>query len=194
MNKNNNQIDLIKLALYILKRCWLIVLCAAIGFGFLYWRYSQNQTDTYTTSCTVLVFNGNPNQINYSYASTGDLYAANQLVDTYRVVIRSNQVMDKIAARLLQSENGERYQGISTAYLAGTISMAAVEDTGVVRISVTTNEAQKSLDICNAVYLEAPDAIKKVVEMGVISPMDPPYLPLAPNPHNTMRRSMRGAE
>ena len=71
--------------------------------------------------------------------------------------------------------------------------MAAVDDTGVVRISVTTPEAQQSLDICSAVYLEAPEAIKKVVEMGNMSRMDPPYLPLAPNPHNTMRRSMRGA-
>ena len=32
MRERRAQIDLVKLALYILKRCWLMVICAAIGF------------------------------------------------------------------------------------------------------------------------------------------------------------------
>ena len=41
MRERRAQIDLVKLALYILKRCWLVVICAAIGFGAMYWRSMQ---------------------------------------------------------------------------------------------------------------------------------------------------------
>ena len=61
MNNRTGQIDLIKLALYILKRCWLVILCAAIGCGYMYWSATHNRHDTYTASGTMYVYNSNPN-------------------------------------------------------------------------------------------------------------------------------------
>ena len=49
MNKQRTTIDLAKLAVYILKRCWLIIICAAIGFSVMYYRASK-APDTYTAS------------------------------------------------------------------------------------------------------------------------------------------------
>ena len=66
MRQKRNQIDLVKLALYILKRCWLLILCAAIGFGVMYWRASR-RPDTYTSSGTMYIVNANPNLVNYGY-------------------------------------------------------------------------------------------------------------------------------
>ena len=64
MNKQGGSIDLARLAVYILKRIWLVIICAAIGFGFMYWRASKN-IDTYTASGTMFVTNSNPNLVNY---------------------------------------------------------------------------------------------------------------------------------
>ena len=36
MKKKTASIDLVKLSLYILKRAWLLVICAVIGFGIMY--------------------------------------------------------------------------------------------------------------------------------------------------------------
>ena len=48
MEGGAKRIDLKKLFFYLLKRCWLIILCAAIGFAGLYWYTAYKQTDTYT--------------------------------------------------------------------------------------------------------------------------------------------------
>ena len=72
MNRQKISIDLVQLMVYILKRCWLVILCAAIGFGYMYWRASK-AVDTYTASGTMFVTNSNPNLVNYGYASSSDL-------------------------------------------------------------------------------------------------------------------------
>ena len=189
--KKTGQIDLMKLALYVLKRIWLVILCAAIGFAGMYWQASRRAVDTYTASGTMYMVNGNPNLVNYQYATTGDLYAAAQLIETYSVVVKSESVMGKVAERLLKTNPD--YQALPLSYLAGTISMSSVQDTGVVRISVTTTDAQRSLDICRAVMEEAPAAIKSVVHVGDIEIVDSPNLPTAPNPQNIRRRALTGA-
>ena len=55
MNKQGGSIDLARLAVFILKRCWLVILCAAIGFGFMFWR-SSKAPDTYTASGTMFAY------------------------------------------------------------------------------------------------------------------------------------------
>ncbi len=51
--KKGVRIDLVRLMMYILKRVWLVILCMAIGAGFMYWRGNRNYVDTYTASGTM---------------------------------------------------------------------------------------------------------------------------------------------
>ena len=78
MEGGAKRIDLKKLFFYLLKRCWLIILCAAIGFAGMYWYTAYKQRDTYTASATVYVLNGNPNLVNYQYTNVSDLNSAVQ--------------------------------------------------------------------------------------------------------------------
>ena len=78
MKKGTARIDLMKLAMYLLKRCWIIIICAAIGFGYMYWRASDHR-DTYTSSGTMIVENNNPNTRNIGYYSASDSYSAQEL-------------------------------------------------------------------------------------------------------------------
>ena len=186
--KKSNQIDLMKLALYLLKRAWIIALCAVIGFGVMYGRAVANRRVTYTASGTLYVYNGNPNLINYQYTSSSDLMSAVRLLDTYMVVVRSNKVMDVVAERLAPD-----YPNLTNGYIAGTLSMTSVSETGVLRISCRTDDAQKSADICTAVMDVAPDALLDVVGAGSIKPVDYPTVPAGPDAFSPWRQALTGA-
>ena len=82
MNQRKLSIDLTKLGIYLLKRAWLLILCAAVGFGFMYYRASRG-ANTFTASGTMYVYNANPNLMNYGYTNTSDLNSAVQLVENY---------------------------------------------------------------------------------------------------------------
>lgn len=178
------KIDLVRLLQYVLKRIWLPILCAMIGFGAMYYRSEYNAVDTYTASSTLYVSNGNPNAVNYQYTTISDINTSVMLVDTYAVVIRSNKVMDAVAERLGQD--------IMPEYIASTLSMSSVGETGVMRVSCTTPDPQLSMDICNAVVSIAPAEIVRVVNAGSAEVIDYAELPLAPNRRNTLKNGVIG--
>ena len=188
MQNRAGQIDLVKLAFYLLKRIWLIILCAAIGFAGYYWYSESHWVDTYTARGTMYVYNGNPNVVNYQYASSGDLMSAVRLIDTYTVVVKSNKVLDAVAERLAPD-----YPGITTGTISGSISMNSVSETGVVQVRCVTRNPQMSADICNAVLDVAPAEIIRVVSAGSVEVIDYAEAPKGPDAHSSMRKGLTGA-
>lgn len=188
MKNQETSIDLIKLLKHMLRYCWLIILCAAIGFGFMFWQAGKNKVETYTASGTMYVYNGNPNLVNYGYTSTSDLNSAVKLLDTYMVVVRSNKVLDVVAERL-----SVQYPGITPAYIGSTLSMGSVSETGVVMVSCRTDEPQKAADICNAVLDVAPAEIIRVVSAGSIEIIDYATAPAGPDRYSYRNRYIIGA-
>ena len=182
------RIDLVKLVKYMLKRFWLVILLAGLGFAGMYFRTNYNAVDTYTASGTMYVYNLNPNLINYQYASSNDLSSAVQLIDTYMVVVKSNKVMNVVAERL-----AKEYEGIAPSFIAHTLSMASVSETGVVRVSSTTMDPQLSADIVNAVLDVAPEEIIRVVGAGNIEIIDYAEKPFMANSRGAKRKGMIGA-
>ena len=182
------KINLFKLAEYILKRIWVPILCGIIGFAALFCRTKFFTPDTYTSSGTMYVYNGNPNLINYQYTNTNDLDSAVKLIDTYMIVVKSNKVMDVIVERLTPD-----YPGIQPGFIMGSLSMASVSETGVVRVSSTTGNPQMSADIVNAVLDAAPEEIIRVVGAGSIEIIDYASAPLVPDGKGAMKRGALGA-
>ena len=188
MGENAQKTNLKKLFFYILKRIWLIVICAVIGFAGMYYYTQYYQADTYTAYATMYVYNANPNLVNYQYTNVSDLNSAVQLLDTYMVVVRSSKVMDVVAERL-----SEKYPGITTAYISNTLSMGSVSQTGVLRINCVTVNAQLSADICNAVVEVAPAEIKRVVSAGSIEVIDYAETPSRADDRSPNKKGALGA-
>ena len=188
MENGAKRIDLKKLFFYLLKRCWLIILCAAIGFAGLYWYTAYKQKDTYTASATVYVLNGNPNLVNYQYTNVADLNSAVQLLDTYMVVIKSTKVMSAVTERLISD-----YPGIFPDFIASTLSMGSVSETGVLKIMSRTSDPKLSADICNAVVDVAPAEIIRVVSAGNIEVIDYAEVPQRPDNRDPLKRGVLGA-
>ena len=202
MNKQRGSIDLAKLAIYILKRCWLPILCAIIGFSAMYYRSVQSP-DTYTASGTMFVTNSNPNLVNYGYTSTSDISSAVQLVNIYSEVVKSETVMQRVLEYAIETEdkNGtekdvllsQKYPGITTDYIRNVISMRSVNETPMVRVSCTTTFPNLSADICNSVLQVAPGAIKDVVSAGEAKAQDFAVVPSYANARSDMKKGIIGA-
>ena len=188
MGNGSPKINIQKLIFYLLKRIWIMAICAIIGFAGLYYYSSNYEYDTYTASASVYVLNGNPNVINYQYTNSSDLNSAVQLLDTYMVVIKSSKVMSVVAERLTAD-----YPGITPKYISSTLSMGSVSETGVLRIRSTTLNAKLSADICNAVLDVAPAEIKRVVSAGDIQIIDYADEPINPDYRSPLRKALIGA-
>ena len=181
------KIDLMKLAKYLIRHCWLPILCAVVGFAGVFAYTTAHHVDTYTAYSTLYVFNGSPNVTNYSYMSSSDINSAVRLIDTYLVVIRSNKVMDAVLDRL-----SEKYPNLTAQYVMNTLSMGSVSETGVLRVNCTTTDPQLSADICNDVVDIAPREIIRVVNAGSIEVIDYAEVPKAPNGSDVLKKSMTG--
>lgn len=182
------RIDLKKLTFYLIRRCWLIIICAVIGFTGLYAYTRFYQTDTYSAFGTMYVLNGNPNLVNYQYTNSSDLNSALQLIDTYMVVVRSKKVLNVVTERLAPT-----YPGITPDYIGSTLSMGSVGETGVLRVICTTTDPQLSADICNAVMDVAPSEIIRVVSAGNIEIIDYADTPIEPDYRAPKKKGVIGA-
>ncbi len=181
--KTNNQsmldIDFKDLALLLLKRLWLIILCFALFFSYKWFMVEKKRVPTWTATATMYVTNSN--DIKYYY-STSDTYNAQKLIQTCGVVIRSNQVRMQIADQLNKNEAakkeaaaeaGQTYTPIVyTGGTLGAIEVAPVNETEVMSISVTTNNAEKSKDICNAIVKVVPEVLLEKIKVGAAEPID----------------------
>ena len=154
----------------------------------MYWQVSNTKVERYTATGTMYVYNGNPNRVNYGYTNTSDLNSAVQLVDTYKVVVKSNKVLDAVVERL----SGD-YPNITPGYIASTISMGSVSETGVLAVRCTTDQPQKSADICNAVMDVAPAEIIRVVSAGSIEIIDYAAVPKSPDGYSPRDKYLIGA-
>lgn len=161
------RIDLVKMIRYVLKWIWVLILCAAIGFGLRYWNTTHRMPITYTASGTMYVYNSNPNLVNYQYATSMDLDSAVKLIDTYMIVVKSNKVMDVVTDRLAAD-----YPGIMPGFIASSLHMSSVSETGVVSVSSTTADPKLSTDITNAVLDVAPEELIRVVGAGSVEVID----------------------
>lgn len=188
MGDGSRKIDIKKLFFFVLKRIWLLIICAGIGFAGMFYYTNNYLPDTYTAYATMYVLNGNPNLVNYQYTNVSDLNSAVQLLDTYMVVVRSSKVMDAVKERLVS-----KYPGIETRFISSSLSMGSVAGTGVLRVNCVTGNAQLSADICNAVVDVAPAEIIRVVSAGNIEVIDYAVPPSRPDDRNPKKKGALGA-
>ena len=187
MDRRVVKIDLAKLITFVIKRFWLIVLCAELGFGAMYIYTTRFLPDTYTASGTMYVNNGNPNMEQYQYTNSNDLDSAVQLIDTYLIVVKSEKVMSSVVERL-----SDQYPGITAGNVSSTLSMASVSETGVASVRSTTNDPKLSRDIVNAVLDAAPSEIIRVVGAGNIEIIDYAVAPMLPDNRGAFRKGVLG--
>ena len=137
----------------ILKRAWIIVLCAVIAASATLLCTVNFVTPTYKASVTLYVNNSTDNT---GVVSSQALSVALQLVKTYVNVIKSeavlNQVIEKTGMNLTATEIREM------------LSAQSIEKTEMFEVSIISPNPQMSADIANAIANVAPGEISEIIQ------------------------------
>lgn len=171
MEKNGREIeiDLKRLLLVLWSRAWIIVLVsvlfAAVALSYA-WFFI---TPTYSASVQLYV---NNNYADSPGFSSSQIAAAQDLADTYMVIMRSRNVLGDVLEQT----------GLSCSYaqLRGMVSAVSVDETEVFQVNVTCADYRDAATIANAIADILPDKIASVVEGSSVRVVD--YAVENPNP------------
>jgi len=167
--KEGIEIDLKRLLFVLWHRIWIIglvgALCAVIAFCYA-WFFI---TPTYSASAQMYV---NNNYVDSPGFSSSQLMAAQDLAETYMVILESRTVLDVVA----QKTN----LGYTYPQLKSMVRAASVNETEVFEVTVVGADYRHVTLIANAIAEVLPDKIAAVVEGSSVRVVD--YAVENPNP------------
>lgn len=182
--------DVKSLLLSLWRYLWLIILCTAIGTGVSYFACYRNYTPTYTATAKMYV-NNDSVMIGATKVSitSGDLSAAQSLVQTYCEILKTHLTLDEVG-RQLEQEYG--YKGLNYHKLIGKIKCGSVNETEIFYISITDTDPARAIHIANMIVDVLPGQIETVIDGSSAKPVDKAEDAAKNNPGFT-RKIMLGA-
>ncbi len=160
----DEEIDLVWIFYALLKRVWLIIIVAAVSAcGMAGYTYFKTEP-TYTSTSTMLVLTKET-----TLTSLADLQIGSQLTKDYTILITSRPVLEKVIENL----------DLKMTYkqLKGKVSISNPEDTRILTISVTTNNAKQAKKIVDELSKVSAEFVgdkmevtpPKIIEEGEVS-------------------------
>lgn len=149
------EIDLWKLLLLYLRRWRLILLCGLAGAVIALVYTANFITPLYRASVTVYVNSVKASQ-QVDYISASNLATAQQLVNTYVNIIRSDTVLEKVV-----DSAGLEY---TAAQIRCMMTAAQVDETELFTVYISHPNPEMAAKIANAVARVAPGEIEEFVE------------------------------
>lgn len=188
-----NEYTLKTLFQLMLSKLWLIIVflvvggCAAFGASKLLMPLKyQSYTSMYVKNSNGITAADGVN--------LNDLNASKSLVSTYIAVLQDDAVIEKIGEELLKNHSIDELDGIfsvnresntiSVNSIRNCITMGAVNETEVLKVTAITKNADISAELCNIIADIAPDFLVRVVGAGsveAIGEAKPDYNAVSPN-------------
>lgn len=184
MNSNDNasiEIDV----LYLLRKLWsrkffVIFIALVVGtvalLGSIFFIKPK-----YTSTTRIYVVSRSSD----SSLTNQDLQAGSYLVNDYKEVITSNEVLSSV----INQEN----LSLSTSELSNMISVSIPTDTRVISISVEDTDAQEASDIANTIREVAAEKIKAVTKVDDVTTLEAAEVASKPSSPNIKRNAALGA-
>lgn len=148
------EIDLKELFRALLKKAWVIALCAVLLAGMVLVYTVGFVTPLYQASVTVYVNNRASNAS--GAISSSDLSVALRLVNTYVNIIKSDGVLEKVIA--------EADLDVTIREIREMLTAEVVDETEMFNITVTNPDPELAAQIANAVATVAPTEISSIIE------------------------------
>lgn len=114
-----------------------------------------------------------------------DLQAASYLVNDYKEVITSSEVLSSVI--------DQEKLSMSTGELSKEIAVTIPTDTRVISIAVTDTDAQRACDIANTVRQVAAEKIKAVTKVDDVTTLESATKPSHPSSPNVKKNAAIGA-
>ncbi len=180
VQEEEDSIDLLEI-FELLKQNWVIIVLSAIiaaVTGFVATKFFA--TPKYEASGMLIVnarANSNASNPSGTYdASVDNINSAAKLAALYSIIVKSDKVLDEVREDLALDYTFEE--------LYGLVSVSSVNDTQIMRVTVTTEDVNLSREICASILKIAPEKIKDAAEAGsvkVVSDARPNESPVSPH-------------
>lgn len=154
-NEENEVIDLVEI-LYAIRQHLLEVILATVVAAIIGFAASKFlMTPQYSSSAMMIV---NTRQDVTSNVTSDQINSATKLVATYSIIIKSDTVLQQVIENL--------GLGITYSELNSRVSVQAVDDTQVMKITVNSTSPEWAQTVCDEILAVSPDIIKEAVEAG----------------------------
>jgi len=174
------EVNLLKLLRVLLKRWWILALCAAI-LGSVAYVYTNYYIVPIYESYTTLYVGKNAEQ---NGLAMSDLYLGSYLISDYREIAKSKQVASEVIKELNLK--------MSAASLAGRINVSQRSDTRVIQISISDANPQMAMDIANKVAEVFQTKVVDIMQVEIVQIIDKAELPSYPISPDENRNIMMG--
>ena len=150
------EIDILQLLRALWRRIWVIILAALIGGGAASVYGNRMVTPSYQAS-TLLYVNSNSISLGDTNLkiSAGELNSARSLISTYLVILKTRLSLEAVI-----EEAGVNY---SWETLAGMVNAAAVNDTAIFRVTVTSADPEEAKLLANTIAHVLPERISEIL-------------------------------
>ncbi len=166
----------------LIRRFWAwALLCAIVGAGLMGVVTHFLIPDQYTSSAKLHIQNGN---LSTEYISTGNLAAAQTLVDSTRVIFNSDFALEKAAALL--------DDGTTTNELAASLSFGSTSNNEAVIIQATAEDPATAFLYCSAIVAVSPEVMSELYEVAKVKVLDEASLPVVPSAPNMVQNCLAG--
>lgn len=154
---NIKEINLSELLSALLRKLWLIALCAVIAGAGMYIYTDHFVTEMYRSRVSVYV--NSSTQINTLNISATELNTAQKLVHTYIEMVKSESVLELVAEEV--AANGVSGKKPTAEEIKTMITAAPLEETEIFEVVVSSDDPQLACDIANAIGKVAPGKIEE---------------------------------
>lgn len=181
-NEENEVIDLTEILSavrqHLLELIFVTLVAALVGFTAS--KFLMNPK--YDSSALMIV---NTRQDVNANVTSDQINSATQLVSTYSIIIKSDTVLQRVIDNL----------GLNLTYaqLNKRVTVAAVDDTQVMKITVQSDSPEWARQVCEQIITVAPNVIKEAVEAGSVKVISNPSLATEPVSPNIMKNTMLAA-
>lgn len=179
------EIDLLALARAVWKRIWAVIAAVLIGAGGAFCIAQFMITPLYEAQAMLYVNNSSISVGNTSFSiSSGELTAAQSLVRTYIVILKSRQVLSAV---IDQADLPYTY-----AELEEMVDAEAVDNTEIFEVTITDADPAEAELIANTIAEVLPDKISDIVEGSSVRIVDYAVVPAIPVSPSVLKFSLVG--
>ncbi len=155
--------------LWALKKHFAWICIATLVFTIGAWLYTKYAiTPMYRTSISFCIFSGE----RQGTVTNNELTTDTKLSGTYKILLKSQPVMEAVSQKL-----GGKYSAES---LSGMVTPIAAEDTQIIYVYVSSADPQFACDVANAIADVAPAEVHKLARAGEMTVVNRPRVPTTP--------------
>lgn len=178
--------DLQRLVDAIVRKLWLVIVCAVIGGGLFGANSVISASQEYQAQTTLYILNRSTSLLSGSSPNLQDIAASRELAKDYAQILLSRRVLEPAKAELAT-------EGVPVTGIESALQVNVTKDSSVLSIMVTWPDPQQAAQIANAVSRSFVDEISTLTNKNSIGILDEALTPAAPVPVNHLKLVIVGA-